>query len=89
VNLHPPPLRFALQAVHGAVVFDLGDRVHGLAELQRASSDFGDHEGGPEQCTAMAMGVPAVVDGGGDAAAEDQQGHPGSVGQLHAVGGAG
>ena len=38
-----PPLRYALQAVHGAAVFDLGDRADGLAELQRARSEFGDH----------------------------------------------
>ena len=50
-----PPLRFALQAVHGAAVFDLGDRAEGLAELQRARSEFGDHQTGPEQCAAMAM----------------------------------
>ena len=30
-----PLLQFGLQAVQGAAVFDLGDRVDGLAELQR------------------------------------------------------
>jgi LuxR family transcriptional regulator, maltose regulon positive regulatory protein len=51
----PPPLRFCLRAVHGAATFDLGDRAVGLAELQRARSDFGAHVAGPEQCAAMAM----------------------------------
>ena len=50
-----PPLRFALQAVHGAAVFDLGDRADGLAELQQARSDFGDNQAGAEHCAAMAM----------------------------------
>ena len=38
--LHPglltPPLRFALQVVHGAATFDQGHRADGLAELQQA-----------------------------------------------------
>jgi LuxR family maltose regulon positive regulatory protein len=51
----PSPLRFCLRAVHGAATFDLGDRAVGLAELQRARSDFGAHAAGPEQCAAMAM----------------------------------
>jgi LuxR family maltose regulon positive regulatory protein len=42
-----PLLQFGLQAVQGAAVFDLGDRVDGLAELQRSRSDFGDHEDRP------------------------------------------
>ena len=49
-----PPLRYALQAVHGAAVFDLGDRADGLAELQRARSEFGDHHTSPQQCASMA-----------------------------------
>ncbi len=44
-----PLLQFGLQAVQGAAVFDLGDRVDGLAELRRSRSDLGDHETGPEQ----------------------------------------
>ena len=48
-------VRFALQAVHGAAVFDLGDRADGLAELQQARSDFGDNQTGAEHCAAMAM----------------------------------
>ena len=51
----PPPLRFCLRAVHGAATFDLGDRAVGLAELQRARSDFGAHAAGPEHSAAMAM----------------------------------
>ena len=49
-----PPLRYALQAVHGAAVFDLGERADGLAELQRARSEFGDHHTSPQQCASMA-----------------------------------
>lgn len=54
-DVAPPPLRFALRAVHGAAGFDLGDRAEGLAELQRARSDFGTGEASAEQCAAMAM----------------------------------
>jgi LuxR family maltose regulon positive regulatory protein len=50
-----PPLWFALQAVHGAAVFDLGDRAGGLAELHRARSDFGVEEAGAELCAALAL----------------------------------
>jgi LuxR family maltose regulon positive regulatory protein len=50
-----PEVHFALQAVHGAAAFDLGDRATGLAELQQARSDFGDNQSGPEHCAAMAM----------------------------------
>jgi LuxR family maltose regulon positive regulatory protein len=50
-----PPLWFALQAVHGAAVFDLGDRAGGLAELQQARSAFGVEEAGAEQCAALAL----------------------------------
>lgn len=50
-----PELRYAVHAVHGAAVFDLGDRAAGLAELQRARSEFGDHAAGAGQCAAMAM----------------------------------
>jgi LuxR family transcriptional regulator, maltose regulon positive regulatory protein len=51
----PPEVRFALQAVHGAAVFDLGDRADGLAQLQRARSDFGGNHAGAQLCAAMAM----------------------------------
>jgi LuxR family maltose regulon positive regulatory protein len=50
-----PEVHFVLQAVHGAAAFDLGDRATGLAELQRARSNFGDNQIGPEHCAAMAM----------------------------------
>jgi LuxR family maltose regulon positive regulatory protein len=50
-----PQLWFTLQAVHGAAVFDLGERADGLAELQQARSDFGAVEAGAEQCAAMAL----------------------------------
>ena len=49
-----PPLRYALQAVHGAAVFDLGDRADGLAEMQRARTEFGDHHTSPQHCASMA-----------------------------------
>jgi LuxR family maltose regulon positive regulatory protein len=49
------PLRFALQAVHGAAVFDSGDRVTGLAELQRARSSLGDLHTGAEQAASAAV----------------------------------
>ena len=45
-----PPLRYALQTVHGAAVFDLGERADGLAELQRARSEFGNHQIGRASC---------------------------------------
>lgn len=51
----PPRIRFALQAVHGAAAFDLGDRAGGLAELQRARTDLGTEEPGVELCAAMAL----------------------------------
>ena len=50
-----PEVRFALQAVHGAAVFDLGDRADGLAQLQRARSDFGANQAGAQLGAAMAM----------------------------------
>ncbi|ALE75384.1 hypothetical protein AD006_04470 [Pseudonocardia sp. EC080610-09] len=50
-----PAVRFALQAVHGAATFDLGDRARGLTELQRARADFGTHGIGAEQAAALAM----------------------------------
>jgi LuxR family transcriptional regulator, maltose regulon positive regulatory protein len=50
-----PEVRFVLQAVHGAAVFDLGDRADGLAQLQRARSDFGGNQAAPQLCAAMAM----------------------------------
>jgi LuxR family maltose regulon positive regulatory protein len=50
-----PEVRFALQAVHGAAVFDLGDRAGGLAQLQRARSDFGADQASAQLCAAMAM----------------------------------
>ena len=48
-------VRFALHAVHGAAVFDLGDRAEGLAQLQRARSDFGAGQAAPQLCAAVAM----------------------------------
>ena len=41
-GLLTPPLRFALQVVHGAAAFDQGHRADGLAELQQARSELGD-----------------------------------------------
>ncbi len=51
----PPEVRFVLQAVHGAAMFDLGDRADGLAQLQRARSDFGGNEATAQLAAAMAM----------------------------------
>jgi LuxR family transcriptional regulator, maltose regulon positive regulatory protein len=48
------PVRFVLQSVHGAAVFDAGDQVSGLTELQQARADFGDSEATPQICAAMA-----------------------------------
>jgi LuxR family maltose regulon positive regulatory protein len=50
-----PRLHFTLRAVHGAAVFDGGERAAGLAELQQARSAFGDLSAGPEQVVAMAL----------------------------------
>ena len=54
-GLLPPPLRFALQAVHGAATFDQGHRANGLAELQQARSELGDHPIGAEQAASAAV----------------------------------
>jgi LuxR family transcriptional regulator, maltose regulon positive regulatory protein len=50
-----PQLQFALRAIHGAAVFDGGERTSGLTELQQARSKLGDLGAGPEQVAAMAM----------------------------------
>jgi LuxR family maltose regulon positive regulatory protein len=50
-----PPLRFALQVVHGAATFDQGHRANGLAELQQARSEFGDLPAGAEQAASAAV----------------------------------
>ena len=50
-----PPLRFALQAIHGAATFDHGHRANGLAELQQARSEFGDLHIGAEQAASAAV----------------------------------
>lgn len=54
-SLSSPPMRFALQVVHGAAVFDGGDRATGLAELQQARSEFGDLAISAEQTAEAAM----------------------------------
>ena len=54
-GLLTPPLRFALQAVHGAATFDQGHRANGLAELQQARSEFGDLPIGAEQAASAAV----------------------------------
>ena len=57
--VHPglltPPLRFALQAIHGAATYDQGHRANGLAELQQARSELGDHPIGAEQAASAAV----------------------------------
>jgi LuxR family maltose regulon positive regulatory protein len=54
-GLLTPPLRFALQVVHGAAAFDRGHRANGLAELQQARSEFGDLATGAEQAASAAV----------------------------------
>ena len=54
-GLLTPPLRFALQAIHGAATYDQGHRANGLAELQQARSEFGDHPIGAEQAASAAV----------------------------------
>jgi LuxR family maltose regulon positive regulatory protein len=54
-ELLTPPLRFALQTVHGAATFDQGHRANGLAELQQARSELGDHPIGAEQAASAAV----------------------------------
>ena len=51
----PPPLRFALQNVHGAATFDQGHRTDGLAELQQARSELGDWPVSAEQAASAAV----------------------------------
>jgi LuxR family transcriptional regulator, maltose regulon positive regulatory protein len=59
LTAHPglltPPLRFALQAIHGAATYDQGHRANGLAELQQARSELGEHPIGPEQAATAAV----------------------------------
>jgi LuxR family maltose regulon positive regulatory protein len=55
VTRSSPRLRFALRAVGGAAAFDSGDRAGGLAELQRARSEFGDRPAPTELFAALAM----------------------------------
>jgi LuxR family maltose regulon positive regulatory protein len=50
-----PQLQFALRAIHGAAIFDRGERTTGLTELQQARSELGDLPAGPEQVAATAM----------------------------------
>ena len=50
-----PPLRFALQVIHGAATFDQGHRANGLAELQQARSELGDLHIGAEQAASAAV----------------------------------
>jgi len=54
-GLLTPPLRFALQVIHGAATFDHGHRANGLAELQQARSEFGDLPAGAEQAASAAV----------------------------------
>ena len=54
-GLLTPPLRFALHAIHGAATFDQGHRANGLAELQQARSELGDHPIGAEQAASAAV----------------------------------
>ena len=54
-GLLTPPLRFALQVVHGAATFDQGHRANGLAELQQARSELGDVRIGAEQAASAAV----------------------------------
>ena len=54
-GLLTPPLRFALQVIHGAATFDQGHRANGLAELQQARSEFGDLPIGAEQAASAAI----------------------------------
>ncbi|GAA1390368.1 LuxR C-terminal-related transcriptional regulator [Pseudonocardia kongjuensis] len=50
-----PQVWYVLRAVHGSALFDLGDRARGLAELQRARTEFGDRAIGAEPAAALAM----------------------------------
>ena len=54
-GLLTPPLRFALQVIHGAATFDQGHRANGLAELQQARSELGDVRTGAEQAASAAV----------------------------------
>jgi LuxR family transcriptional regulator, maltose regulon positive regulatory protein len=54
-DLLTPSLRFALRVVHGAATFDQGYRANGLADLQRARSEFGDLPAAAEQAASAAM----------------------------------
>ena len=55
VAVSSPPLQFALRAIHGAAVFDRGERTNGLTELQQARTEFGGLAAGSEQVAATAM----------------------------------
>jgi LuxR family maltose regulon positive regulatory protein len=54
-GLLTPPLRFALQVIHGAATFDQGHQANGLAELQQARSELGDLHIGAEQAASAAV----------------------------------
>jgi len=54
-TLLTPPLRFALQVIHGAATYDQGHRANGLAELQQARSEFGDLPLTAEQAASAAV----------------------------------
>src|SRR6185503_17681067 len=50
-----PPLRFALQVVHGAATYDQGHRANGLAELQQARTEIGEFPLTAEQAASAAV----------------------------------
>lgn len=50
-----PQLRHALGAVLGAAQFDRGERIGGLAQMQRARTEFADNQAGIEQLAGTAL----------------------------------
>jgi LuxR family transcriptional regulator, maltose regulon positive regulatory protein len=59
LTAHPglltPPLRFALHTTHGAATYDQGHRANGLAELQQARSELGEHPISAEHAATAAV----------------------------------
>lgn len=70
-----PVLRFALRVANGAATVDSGEQARGLAELQRARTEFGDHPASPELLAAAALlECDAGLELGHQAAARTVQG---------------
>jgi LuxR family maltose regulon positive regulatory protein len=80
----PPEAAYALHAVHGAALADLGRRAPGLAELRAARAEFGDTPAPAPVLASLAVleHRAAVLNGNLDAAAEVARWLGGRVGRT-------